>query len=373
VRFLTLLPVVLAWVFCAALAPQCHAARNRPLVGAIRWDAWTRWAGETGWASYEKCLGPRQWHYRVPFFGKVVSDDSVEIRGDTQEIMDQEIAYAVGAGLDYWAFDWYHPRSWKDAENMTRCLDLYLSSKRPSDLAYCLILLGGPHLGARDEWPATVDGLVERFRDARYQKVMGDRPLVYLFCIDEFLAWFGGEQPARAAVDLLRGRCVAAGLGTPYLALMTFWPAQGARQLEVLGADALSAYANPPGNDGVEQPFSYALSLNRWFWGECEKTGKALIPTVTAGWDYRPMKRAEFPDRDLKNNWFAHGTPEEVAAHLAAGLDWVRQHPAMCPANTVVIYAWNELSEGGWIVPTLDEGTARLDALQRVLQAAEKP
>jgi hypothetical protein len=84
------------------------------------------------------------------------------------------------------------------------------------------------------------------------------------------------------------------------------------------------------------------------------------------------MKRAEFPDRDLKSNWFAHGKPEEVAAHVAAGLEWVRQHPGMCPANTVIIYAWNELSEGGWIVPTLDEGTARLDAIQRVLEAAEK-
>jgi hypothetical protein len=216
-----------------------------------------------------------------------------------------------------------------------------------------------------------VDGLVERLRDPRYQKVMDGRPLVYVFCIDEFIGWFGGEQSARGAVDLLRERCRAAGLGAPCLALMTFWPPQGAKQLEALGADALSAYVNPPGNDNIEQPFSHALSLNRWFWGECEKTGKPLIPTVTAGWDYRPMKRAEFPDRDLKGNWFTHGKPEEVAAHVAAGLDWVRQHRAMCPADTVLIYAWNELSEGGWIVPTLEEGTARLDAIQQVLEAAE--
>ncbi len=372
-RILMMPPLLLAIIAVVALAPDCHASRSRPLVGAIRWDAWTHWAGETGWGAYEKCMGPKQWHYRLPFYGKAVSDDAVEIRCDTQAVMDQEIAYAAAAGLDYWAFDWYHPRGWKDAGNMTRSLDLYLSSKRSGDLAYTLILLGGPHLGPRDEWPATVDGLVERFRDRRSQKVLGDRPLVYVFCIDEFIAWFGGEKPARAAVDLLRQRCLAAGLGTPYLALMTFWPPQGAKQLEALGADALSAYVNPPGNDNVEQPFSDALGLNRWFWGECEKTGRALIPTVTAGWDYRPMKRAEFPDRDLRNNWFAHGKPEEVAAHVAAGLDWVRQHPALCPANTLIIYAWNELSEGGWIVPTLDEGTARLDAIQRALTAADKP
>jgi len=28
------------------------------------------------------------------------------------------------------------------------------------------------------------------------------------------------------------------------------------------------------------------------------------------------------------------------------------------PANAILIYAWNELDEGGWLVPTLSEGDA---------------
>ena len=42
------------------------------------------------------------------------------------------------------------------------------------------------------------------------------------------------------------------------------------------------------------------------------------------------------------------------------------------PANAIIIYAWNENDEGGWLIPTLSEGTARLDAIARVLNPKER-
>jgi hypothetical protein len=343
---------------------------RRPLVGAIRWDAWTQWGGEHDFGSYEKCLGPKEWHYRVPFFGKVVSDDRVELRGDTQEVMDQEIAYAAAAGLDYWAFDWYHPRGWPHADTMTRSLDLYLSSKRRNDISYCLILLGGVHFGPKEEWPASVDGLVQRFQAPNYQKVLGGRPLVYLFDVDSHLKYWGEGAAAKAPLDLLRERSVAAGAGNPYIALMVWQPSASVKTLEALGTDAFSAYVNPPGNENQELPYSQALSLNRWFWEDGRQAGKPLIPTVTGGWDYRPMKRPEFPDRSLQNSWFAQAKPEELAAHLSEAMGWVKTNPQLGEANSVLIYAWNEFAEGGWLCPTLSEGAARLDAIRRVLKPA---
>lgn len=362
--------VSVPWLLAGSGFAQ-QASGDRPAVGAIRWDAWTHWAGETGWGGYEKTLWPRQWHYRVPFYGRIVGEDQVEIRADTQEVMDQEIAYAAAGGLSYWAFGWYHPRAWKSADNMTKSLELYLKSERRNEVNYCLILMGGAHLGPREEWSQTVDYLVARFAERNYQKVLNGRPLVYVFDMPNLVAYWGGEAEAKAGLAQLRERSISVGAGDPYLALMVWNPATDARLVPALGADAIGAYVNPPGNDNREEPYSYAVELNRWFWEEARKAGVPLIPTVTAGWDYRPMKLPEFPDRNPENSWIAHATPAELAAHVAGCLAWMREHRETCPANTALIYAWNEFSEGGWICPTLAEGAARLEALRPVLKPAE--
>ena len=74
---------------------------GRPQVGAIRWDAWT--GGEIT-AQMEQTLGPRKYHFRLPWFAEVLDRDQVRIDGRPQAIMDREIDFAAGAGLDYWAF-----------------------------------------------------------------------------------------------------------------------------------------------------------------------------------------------------------------------------------------------------------------------------
>jgi hypothetical protein len=83
------------------------------------------------------------------------------------------------------------------------------------------------------------------------------------------------------------------------------------------------------------------------------------------------MKRAEFPDRDPNDDWYQNCTPKELGKNVRHAVEWVKGNPSTCPANAVLIYAWNELCEGGWIVPTLTEGTARLDAIKAALEAEE--
>ena len=97
-----------------------------------------------------RSLGPKHWHYRLPFFAKVLADDRVEVRGDTQEVMDQEIAYAAAGKLDYWTFC-YYPKN----NPMNYGLQLYLSSTHKSEINFCLLLQGG-QLGPAQDWTKTV-------------------------------------------------------------------------------------------------------------------------------------------------------------------------------------------------------------------------
>ena len=110
---------------------------TRPVVGAIRWDAWIGPVpGYDVGLQVERSLGPQRWHTRLPFFAEEVSSTEVRIRANTQAIMDQEIAYAHRARLDYWAFVMY-PR---DNPQTHGGIDLYLSSLHKSDVNFAMIV-----------------------------------------------------------------------------------------------------------------------------------------------------------------------------------------------------------------------------------------
>ena len=91
------------------------ATKSRPLVGAIRWDAWYS-PGSAPTRAVENSLTPEQYRWRTPFFAKGCGhgSDCVSFPAITQAEMDKEIGQAVFAGLDYWAFAAYgsgHPMS----------------------------------------------------------------------------------------------------------------------------------------------------------------------------------------------------------------------------------------------------------------------
>ncbi len=82
------------------LAPLAtlHAANDAPIVGAIRWDGWYR-DGNVAKAM-ESTLGQPKCHFRLPWFARVTGLDKVSIDGDSQSIMEQEIADATPGGAE---------------------------------------------------------------------------------------------------------------------------------------------------------------------------------------------------------------------------------------------------------------------------------
>lgn len=70
-----------------SVGPIAHA-EDGPIVGAIRWDAWT---GGKITREVERSLGPKKYHTRLPWFAEVVDENTVRIDGSPQAVMDQEI------------------------------------------------------------------------------------------------------------------------------------------------------------------------------------------------------------------------------------------------------------------------------------------
>src|SRR5262249_15348889 len=129
--------------------------------------------------------------------------------------------------------------------------------------------------------------------------------------------------------------------------------------------DAISAYAMGVAQGSGGQPFSRLVETTEQDWTAYGSTGKKIVPTVTTGWDPRPDT-----SRAAEAYW-AQATPQEIAAQLRDALKWVAGNACTAEANVVQIYAWNEITEGGWLLPSNPAfnpvGTGRLDSIADVL------
>jgi hypothetical protein len=361
-----LLIVLLVNGFCVrpVLARQSvpGGEASRPIVGAIRWDAWFGNNGVVGEAVH-RSLGPSKWHNRLPFYAKVLGDDAVEIDGTPQAVIDREIEYAAGAGLDYWAFVTYAAD-----DRLSLGLKRYLSSPVRSKITFCLITEC-----ARWREQSFADRVVRLVQEPGYQCVLDGRPLLYLGFIEEArLKQFGGIEGFRKVLDAFRATLATKRLAQPYVVIMDFDPKQGRRWADALGGDAISSYVAGVGNGVI--PYGRMVENLKHFWEQCRGTGAQVVPIVVAGWDPRPRVEKPMP---WGNPYSSHGgevdrvepaTPAAIADHLRGALGWVAAHRDACPAETVLIYAWNEFDEGGWLAPTLSEGAVRLNAIAAVLR-----
>jgi hypothetical protein len=324
------------------------AKKAKILVGAIRWDGWCGNLSSVG-LQVEKDLGPAQFHYRAPFYSKVISADSIQCRCTTQAVMDQEIAYAKYAGIDYWAFCWYPSHS----GGLDTARKLYLESKHKNDVKWCLIMGTNPFDFNKDAlW------LVQQFKAPNYQKVLGGRPLLYTF----------SSKLRPGEMERLRLLNKQAGNKDIYLVVMSEPAKEGAQYADSLKADAISAYVTwAYNNGGPYAPLIPKADLNRW--NEHKATGKQVIPWITSGRNTLPRIIHETPWYTVPpDQWVQDGSPAEVGAHVQQAMDWIRANPAATAANTLIIYAWNEFDEGGWLCPTLGNNTSRLDAVRTVIK-----
>jgi len=220
-------------VTCASDASP-KASTARPLVGAIRFYVWQ--PGQFSNSSVQ--LGPRQWRYRLPFYGVQIDSATVFLNESTQAVMDQEIAYAHAAGLDFFCFNHF------TTGDMRANLSLYLSSAHKGDINFCLQMGGLPA-------PRVADAIT-LMKEPTYQKVLGGRPLVF------FETWYFNQYTPpmqKAEVDAFRAQVMGAGLPNPYIVVENHNASSAAADADKYGADAISAYAmGIRGDPGASQP-----------------------------------------------------------------------------------------------------------------------
>jgi hypothetical protein len=369
-----------AFQFIPAIA-QCADA-ERPSVGVIRWDGYS---GHPQVTQKQEMgfLKPEKWHWRSPWFFKRTGNPEQPLafnqnyeKSVIRDITEQEIKYAADAGIDYWAFCYY--AKYKSGWGLRDNYEAYLASPNKNRIKSSFILIG-EHIGkglskkagqlpnaARNDWENLVNEIVPLLSDSAYQKVCGGRPLVYIIGPDKLSMALGdpatkGEvsvENLKSAVVYLRERSVAAGAGDPYVIGMNSGGIWSSMYVDKAGLNAVSAYRGAFGSTKEGTPYSQlweniqAKFINGGI-GLGSNAKREMVLPLMSGASHEP--RHERNPEQFGPDYYLEPEPGEFKSLVLSGLTWVHRNKKNCPAQSLLIYAWNEHSEGGFICPTMGE------------------
>ena len=332
----------------AASAP----AKPAVMVGAYYFDGWNK---QTAAYHLTKLLATR-FAYRRPIWGWY---------DDTEAIMRRQINLCADHDVAFWAFDWYY----KTRAN-NNALHLYLKAPNRNRLKFCLNMCSPIPAG---KWGNFCDRVLTYFRQPTYLRLRG-QPLLIVYDPGRLMRNLGGPAAVRGAFGQLRARAKKIGISGIQIAACT-----GPRSRQEMknfvraGYTFLTAYNYRPVYNVLHskpEPYSALITHGQkifdWFG---RHSPLPYIPVITSGWDWRPWNRNHRP-----STWF-YRTPRDVEHFVRMGVRWIYHHhpdPLSPGARLLLIYAWNENGEGGWLTPTAVRGEAYLDAVQRAVATVPK-
>jgi hypothetical protein len=319
-------------------------------LGAIRWDAWYTNTANSPGRYTAASLSPTRWQSRAPVHG-VLGRNKVSWAA-TQATMDAEIAAAVTC-LDYWAFIKYP----SGPAGLRVGWDLYQSSANKNDINWCWINETS-RLGTTGNYATPVSEIVSTMQQSNYQKVLTNRPLLYILYSDSDLTayWGGNNANLKAALDSIRSGATGAGLGDPYIVLMRSSPTTAGPIKTALACDALSSYI-PVAPTTFDNTWASFDATTQAYWATLAANSATIVPIASAGWNQVP--RIEIVNPYVANKPYFKTrqavtlpTNLELTAHIEDAFAYVAANPLVCDADTIILYAWNEHDEGGWIAPS---------------------
>ncbi|MFA6560643.1 MAG: hypothetical protein WCV00_01885 [Verrucomicrobiia bacterium] len=381
--------------------PATAASPQRPLIGVIRWDMYSGHPFTTHKQEFG-FLKPEQYHWRAPFFARRTGNPDAPLTFNPgysmqvyQEAMEQEIQFAASSSIDYWAFGYEGP-SGRVRHPLRDALDAYLASPRKSRVNFCLIVncpvvakvgyyeppsVRHTEKEIDDDWRKHIEDIVALMKQPTYQRVLGDRPLIYLY-MTEFLGEGRRRTPAPAprverSLRLLREQLVAAGVRNPYLVGMIDTRVAGWEALfDGKLLDCVTLYHQRYAGSHLQYGTLWGFIQSNTLYGTFKRPDLKVIPTTMSGANGMPRykKGGAFPVWD-----WSEPAPGELSAHVTGAFDYVAQNPAKCEANTIIMYAWNEHSEGGFLCPTMGKApdyrpvTRQIDEISQALKNWTSP
>ncbi len=352
------------------------------------------WHGH-GWTEWElvKAARPRfPGHQQpiVPAWGYFDESDPVWAA--------REIEVAANHGITTFLYDWYwyedgpflHDalnQGFLNAPNQDRLkfalmwanhdwLDIHpaLSSNRPATLALGRL--------SRRAFEKMTNYIIEHYFSRPNYLTMDGKPYFSLYEIGNFIASMGGVDAAHAALEDFRYRTQAAGLPGLHLNAvvwgLTILPSEmqmhdPASIVSQLGFDSATSYAwthhyLPDGDTFPHAHYRDAAHANYKAWSHyADLLPVPYYPNVSMGWDPSPRTVQSDVYEFRGYPWtsiYDGNTPQAFRESLQQAKAFVDRHHEQ--HKMVTLNAWNEWTEGSYLLPDTVHGIAYLEAIQSV-------
>lgn len=357
--------LTIAVLALAGWAPDAAAQQAQPRMklGAYYFAGWS------GKSSFDDGTPEHAWAKGMPthYTYKLATEFAGRTpiwgwRDDTPELMERQIDLAADHGVAYFSFCWYWhdnkgPINLKAIDDDSKHLPmrLFMQAKNNRRMEFCLLVAnhGGFEIVGPAAWKQAADHWIGLFQHPRYLRVEG-KPLVVIFSPRgsnaEGLAYL--EQAARKA-------------GFPGVAVACCGNSKPEE-----GYSIRTRYNAVPGW-GKSEKRTYAELVDAHVKTWSGTPAQRCIPVATVGWDRRPWEGIGGlgPKGSTVSCYFEGNTPQAFGAFLDRMRHWMDAHPEQVTTDRLaLVYAWNEIGEGGWLVPCRDDPEgARLKALRRVV------
>ena len=353
------------------------------------------WHGK-GWTEWElmKMARPRFEGHRQP---KVPAwryfDES------DPEWAAKEIELAADSGIDAFIYDWYYyedgpfldgglEKGFWGAANRDRLkfalmwanhdwLDIHpAKSSSPAQL------LSRGRV-SREAFDRATDYVIDRYFSQPNYWTIGGEPYFSIYEIGTLVDGLGGFEETRDALESFRAKTIAAGFPGLHLNCVVFGmkvlPSDtGVEEPEVvvpkLGFSSVGSYVwvhyYYPDTDGFPLgSYARAAERNYQVWRELSALHKLPYhPNVTMGWDPSPRTTQSDIFEPRGYTWTAvlEDDVDIFTEALARAKEFVSRPE--CSQKIITINAWNAWTEGSYLLPDTEHGTAFTDAIRRVFR-----
>lgn len=320
-----LLPIVLLFV-----SLPCRSGKSDVLIGAFYFDGW---AGEN---KKTKVVENPPTHLtselattysgRKPVWGW---------RDDDVSIMERQIDLAAENGIDFFVFCWYWAKDkgsfdqqYCESKPTNTSIRLFMKARNRHKMKFAILIANhkGAEIIGQDNWTQAISYLSETyFHDSQYLKVDG-KPYLCVF----------SPKACVPYVSAMKER-------TDGLYMVSCYSEQK-------GFDMMTWYNIRLPEHGCSEQRTYKELID---YAESKWNGVPYTtnfsPLVMAGWDNRPWETEE-----KKGVYCVDRSPKLFKRHLKNAIQTVNNRPSVTN-KTILIYAWNELGEGGYIIPTAED------------------